>query len=100
LQPADSFPTGQTVFTFPSTTPLVPGSVAGASSPTTVTANGSGGLVFNIDVTSQVNAALNGNAAGMSWMLDGSSEGTLPGPVAAAVDCKTSYNFQLAITHF
>lgn len=100
LQPTENFPTGQTVFSFPPTNPLTPGAVAGATSPTTVMVNGTGGAVFTVDVTSQVNAALNGGMAGMSWMLVSSSEGSLSGPVTAGVDCKTSYNFKLAITHY
>jgi hypothetical protein len=99
LQPNESFPTGQVVFNFPNTTPLTPGAVSGATSPTTVTANGTGGVVFTVDVTSQVNAALNGGIAGMSWMLDSSSEGPLPGPAPSGVDCKTAYSFKLTITH-
>ncbi len=99
LQPTEAFPSGQTVFTFPK--PWTVGNVAGAASPTTTTASGTGGAVFTVDVTSQVNAALNGGFAGMSWMLTSAFEGPLTStaPPAGSVDCKTSYSFQLRLTH-
>ena len=99
--PPDPFPTAtNTVYTFPSP-PIVPGAVAGATNPTTVTASGTGGVAFASDVTSSVNSALNGGFAGMSWMLTSVFEGPLPGPVNAAgmLDCKTSYSFDLRLTH-
>jgi hypothetical protein len=97
LQPAEAFPSGQTVFTFPS--PWAAGTVAGAADPTTTIASGTGGAAFSVDVTSQVNAALNGGSSGMSWMLTSAFEGPLPSPVTTPVDCKTSYSFQLSLTH-
>jgi hypothetical protein len=97
LQPSDSFPTGNTVFTFPS--PWASGPVAGATDPTTTLASGTGGATFTVDVTSQVNAALNGGTAGMSWMLTSAMEGPLSTPVTTAADCKTLYGFRLTLTH-
>ncbi len=97
LQPTEAFPSGQTVFTFPS--PWTVGTVAGAASPTTTTVTGTGGAVFSVDVTNQVTAALNGGFAGMSWMLASALEGPLTAPVPGSVDCKTSYRFQLRLTH-
>jgi hypothetical protein len=97
LQPSEAFPTGNTVFTFPS--PWASGTVAGAADPTATVASGTGGAVFTVDVTGQVNAALNGGFAGMSWMLTSAMEGPLAAPVTSAVDCKTSYTFKLTLTH-
>lgn len=97
LQPNEAFPSGNTVFAFPS--PWTVGSVAGAASPTTTTASGTGGASFLVDVTNQVNAALNGGVAGMSWMLTSALEGPLAASVPGSVDCKTSYSFQLRLTH-
>jgi len=81
IPPAAAFPTGQAV----SVTP---------------TPSGTGGFVFTLDVTSQVNAALNGGIGEMSWMLDSSLEGPLAAPATAQVDCRTSINFAMTITHF
>lgn len=97
LQPADPFPVGNLVFTFPR--PWASGSVSGAASPTTTLASGTGGATFSVDVTNQVNAALNGGFSGMSWMLTSAFEGPLTGPVTSGLDCKTSYAFQLRLTH-
>jgi len=99
LAAQDPFPTGNTVFTFPR--PWASGTVAGAADPTTTLASGTGGAVFTVNVTGQVNAALNGSFSGMSWMLTSAFEGPLPGPVApaAAIDCKTAYSFKLTLTH-
>lgn len=97
-----AFPSGQLVYTFPPNMNS-PGPVAGATDPTTGTASGNGGSVFSTDVTNEVNAALNGGAAGMSWMLTANFEGPLPGTLPSSggsVDCKTSYNLDLQITHF
>jgi len=103
LAPTDSFPSGpgvQTVYTFPASL-NTPGPVAGAVDPTTVAASGGNGSTFNTDVTSQVNAALNGGAPNMSWMLTSNQE-TLPGSLAVmnVFDCRTSYDIDLAITHY
>jgi len=97
---ADPFPAGQMVYTFPLNMDT-PGPIAGATSPTTGTANGTGGAIFSSDVTGAVNAALNGNFAGLSWMLTSNFEGPLPGaiPVTGNIDCKTSYDLDLRITH-
>jgi hypothetical protein len=101
------FPTAtSTVFTFPS----VPvggsfpvGSVPFASDPTTISPSGGNGMVTVTDVTSQVNAALNGNFAGMSWMLTSRFEsipaGLPPVPAGRALDCRTSYELIPRITH-
>jgi hypothetical protein len=97
LQPSEPFPSGNTVFAFPR--PWTVGTVAGAASPTTTVASGTGGAVFAVDVTSQVSAALNGSAPGMSWMLTSAFEGPLTAPVGAALDCKTPYSFRLILTH-
>jgi hypothetical protein len=99
LQPSETFPAGSTVFTFPR--PWAVGAVSGAADPTTTVASGLGGAAFTVDVTGQVNAALNGGSAGMSWMLNSAFEGPLAAPVAAAaaLDCKTPYSFKMIITH-
>jgi hypothetical protein len=101
LTAPEPFPAGQVVYTFPPNLNS-PGPVNGATDPTVVTASGNGGSVFTTDVTSQVTAALNGGASGMSWMLTANFEGPLPGtlPVPGSFDCKTSYDFDLQITHF
>lgn len=93
----DQFPVGNVVFIFPR--PWVSGSVSGAANPTTTSASGTGGAVFTTDVTNQVNAALNGGFAGMSWTLTSALGGPLTGPVTTGLDCKTSYAFQLRLTH-
>jgi hypothetical protein len=100
LGPADSFPAGQVVYTFPPNLNN-PGPVPGAVDPTTMSASGGNGSVFSTDVTSQVNAALNGGAPSMSWMLTANAE-TLPGSLTVqnVFDCRTSYDFDLQITHF
>jgi hypothetical protein len=98
LQPPEPFPSGNLVFAFPR--PWVAGSVPGAASSTTTSPDGVGGATFTVDVTSQVNAALNGGFSGMSWMLTSAFEGPLTGPVApGGVDCKTSYTLELKLTH-
>ncbi|GIH03533.1 hypothetical protein Rhe02_16000 [Rhizocola hellebori] len=99
LTPQESFPTGNTVFTFPR--PWASGPVAGAADPTTTLASGTGGAVFTVDVTGQVNAALNGSFPGMSWMLTSAFEGPLTAsvPASGAIDCKTAYSFKLVLTH-
>lgn len=93
----EQFPTGNVVFIFPR--PWVSGSVSGAASPTTTEVSGTGGAVFTIDVTNQVNTALNGGVAGMSWTLTSAFGGPLTVPVTTGLDCKTSYAFQLRLTH-
>ena len=98
LPPVTPFPVGNVVYAFPR--PWAAGNVAGAANPTTTTASGNGGAVFTTDVTSQAVAALNGKFAGMSWMIASNFEGPLPGPVTNAVDCKTSFDLQLRLTHF
>jgi hypothetical protein len=98
LQPADPFPSGTLVFTLPR--PWVAGSVAGAARPTTTTPDGQGGATFVVDVTDQVNAALNGGLPAMSWLLTSALEGPLSAPVApGGLDCKTSYTFELKLIH-
>lgn len=98
--PPPPFPAGQTVYTFPPNMDT-PGAVAGATNPTSGTANGTGGSIFVSDVTSSVVAALNGGNAAMSWMVLPNFTGNLPGAVPAGsnLDCRTSYDFQLKITH-
>ena len=98
LQPADMFPVGNVVFTFPQ--PWAAGPMMGAANPTTTNASGTGGATFTVDVTNSVNAALNGGFPGMSWMLTSAFEGPLTAPVPTGLDCKTSYDFQLRLTHF
>jgi len=96
-----TFPAGtNTVYSFP--TSAAAGSVAGATDPTTVSPSGTGGSVFTTDVTGAVTAALNANAQGLSWMLTSNTEGALPGALTTPgdFDCRTSYNFDLQITHF
>lgn len=102
---ATSFPAGQLVYAFPASLQNADGSqmttVAGATSPTSVGRTGLGGAIFTTDVTSQVNAALNGGIGAMAWMLTSSFEGPVPAalPTAGARDCRTSYDFELRITH-
>ena len=100
LAAADPFPTGgNTMYTFPSK--MIPGPVPGAANPTTVMASGNGGSSFVTDVTGSVNAALNGGFAGMSYMLTSQFEGPLTVPVFKDhnLECKTSYDLQLRLTH-
>ena len=95
------FPAGtSTVYTMPAR--FQAGPLTGATSPTTVAPTGGGQTTFTTDVTGAVTAALNADAPSMSWMLTSSFEGPLPGqlPDAGTVDCKTSYDFDLRITHY
>jgi len=95
------FPTGTSiVYNLP--TSFAAGPIAGATSPTVIGPSGTGTAVITTDVSGAVTAALNANAAGLSWMLTSNFEGPLPGdlPAAGTIDCKTSYNFDLRITHF
>jgi hypothetical protein len=100
LQPSDPFSAGNsTVFTFEN--PWAKRDVfPGAASPTSTIASGTGGASYVVDVTSQVVAALNGGAAGMSWVLTSDMEGPLSAPSATSIDCKTSYAFGLTIEHY
>jgi hypothetical protein len=100
LGATDPFPTGSgTVYTIPASN--ASGAVTPATSPTTIAPNGTGGTTITTDVTGAVTAALNANATGLSWMLTSNFEGLLPGdlPAAGTVDCRTSYDFDLRITH-
>lgn len=93
-------PVGNVVFTFPR--PWVAGPISGATSPTSTLASGTGGATFTVDVTNAVNAALNSGAAGLSWALSSSFVGPIDRPVPTHVgplDCKTSYEMKLNITH-
>lgn len=97
---AAPFPSGTAVvYTLPPS--FTPGPLAGAANPTTIAAGGLGRATITTDVTSQVTAALNGQFASMSWMLTSNFEGPLPFelPVAGELDCRTSYDFDLRITH-
>ena len=99
LAPPDPFPVGtNTVFVFPN--PWSSGPVPGATNPTTSLASGTGGATCSVNVTSQVDAALNGGHSTMSWMLKSAFEGPLAAPSSTSVDCKTSYGFVLAIEHY
>ncbi len=97
-------PTGNVVYTFPPSFPTgsAGGPVAGAANPTTLSRTGTGGSVFTTDVTSQVNAALNGGFAGMTWMITSAFEGpfTVPVPAGSMIDCRTPYDIQLRLTHY
>lgn len=97
---ANPFPMGTTVYTFPAR--LNPGPVPGATSPTTVGASGNAGAVFVTDVTNTVNAALNGNHAGLSYTITSVFEGPLPFVVPAGrrPDCRTAYDIRLELTHY
>ena len=98
---ASPFPAGtNVVYTFPN--PVVTGSVAGATDPTTATLTGTGGSIFETNVTGAVIAALNANATSLSWMLTSNNEGPLPAALTTTgdVDCRTSYSFNLVITHY
>ena len=98
LAPADAFPTGSVVFAFPR--PWASGSVPGATIPTTTLASGTGGASFTMDVTNQLTGALNAGASGWSWAVTSAFDGPLTAPVpAGGLDCKTSYDFQLRLTH-
>ena len=63
---------------------------------------GDGRTMITTDVTDAVIAALNADLTRMSWMLTSNFEGELPGqlPDDGIVDCKTSYDFDLRITHY
>jgi len=52
-------------------------------------------------VTGAVNSALNSNATEITWMLTSVFEGPVPGPLptGSGLDCKTSYNIELRVTH-
>lgn len=96
----NAFPVGtNTVYTFPSS--FHAGAVAGATDATTATLSGNGGSVYTTDVSGAVTAALNANAAGLSWMLTSNNEGPLPAALLSSgdFDCRTSYSFDLQITH-
>jgi hypothetical protein len=97
---ANSFPAGTAVvYKFPSS--FHAGPVAGAIDATTAAASGTGGSAYITDVTGAVTAALNANATGLTWMLTSDNEGPLPGALTTSgdVDCRTSYSFDLQITH-
>ena len=100
LADTDPLPGGQVMYTFPPQ--FTAGPIAGATNPTTLSPNGSGGSVFVTDVTSSVNAALNGNFAGMSYVLTSGFEGPVNFAVPAGhnVECKTSYDIRLRLTHY
>lgn len=100
LADTDPLPGGQAVYTFPPQ--FTAGPIAGATNPTTLSASGTGGSVFVTDVTSSVNAALNGNFAGMSYVLTSGFEGPVnfAVPEGHNVDCKTSYDVRLRLTHY
>jgi hypothetical protein len=97
---ADPFPTGtSTVYTLP--TSFTAGALANATSPTTIAPTGTGRANITTEVNGAVTAALNANAPALSWMLTSNFEGPLPAglPAPGTVDCKTSYSFELQITH-
>ena len=97
---AAPFPSGSgTVYSVPMSN--ASGPVPGATSPSSIAPSGNGGSTISTDVSGAVTAALNANAAGLSWMLTSNFEGPLPGalPAAGAVDCRTSYDFDLRLTH-
>ena len=52
-------------------------------------------------MTTSVSTALNGNHAGISWMVFSNFETDLPGAltVSAGTDCRTSVAFELKVTH-
>jgi hypothetical protein len=102
---ADPFPAGtNAVYSLP--TFLLPGGfpagpIANASDPSTIARTGTGGATITTDVTSQINAALNGNFASIAWMLTSNFEGSLPAAfnVPGTFDCRTSYDMELKVTH-
>jgi hypothetical protein len=98
LLPSAPFPSGNTVYVMPR--PWVSGAVPAATSPTATLASGTGGATFVTDVTGQVVSALNSGAPGMSWMLTGAMEGPFVTPAPANVDCRTSYDLDLRLTHY
>lgn len=103
---ANAFPAGtNVVYTLP--TFLVPnqsivGPITSATDPSTIGISGDGRAIIVTDVTGQVTAALNGNFGTMTWMLTSNFEGSLPAAfnVPGTFDCRTSYDFDLRITHF
>lgn len=97
LLPSGPFPSGNTVFTM--TRPWTAGAIAGATSTTTTLASGTGGATFSVDVTNAAVSALNGGMPTLSWMLTGAVEGPFVSPTMLNVDCRTSYGFDLRLTH-
>lgn len=98
---ADPFPSGtNVVYTLPAI--FTAGALANAANPTTMAPTGDGRTMITTDVTGSVTAALNADAPSMTWMLTSSFEGQLPGqlPDGASADCRTSYDFDLRITHY
>lgn len=103
---ANPFPSGtNTVYTLP--TFQVPGqsiagAIANATDPSTIVYSGNSGAIIVTTVTGQVTAALNGNLPTMAWMLTSNFEGSLPKAfnVPATLNCRTSYDFELRITHY
>ena len=95
----DPMPVGQRMYAFPAS--FSAGTVANATNPTTLSPNGQGGSVFVTDVTSSVNAALNGSFTGMSYMLTSGFEGPVNFAIPAGknIECKTSYDIRMKITH-
>lgn len=97
----DPFPSGtNVVYTLPAI--FTAGTLANATSPTTISPTGDGRTLITTDVTGAVTAALNADATGMTWMLTSQFEGLLPGqlPDGGSADCITSYDFELRITHY
>lgn len=100
LDTADALPNGQAMYTFPPQ--FAAGPIAGATNPTTLSPNGTGGSAFVTDVTNSVNAAINGNFAGLSYIITSAFEGPVnfAVPEGHNVDCKTSYDVRLRLTHW
>ena len=101
LAPGDPFHAGDTLYVFP-TRLNATGPVPGANAPTTMSPSGQGGSVFVTDVTGSATSAINGGFPSLSYAITSRFEGPLPAPVPAGhnIDCKTSYDVQLRITHY
>jgi hypothetical protein len=100
LADTDPLPGGQVMYTIPQQ--FTAGPITGATNPTSLGPNGSGGSAFVTDVTNSVNAALNGNFAGMSYVITSNFEGPVnfAVPEGHNVECKTSYDVRLRLTHY
>lgn len=95
LPPPQQFPAGGRVFAM--TFPWVPGALPGGAN---TTAAGGNRAAFTVDVTSQLNAALAGGDAALSYAISGSDEALPTVSPPGAFDCRTFYQIgQLVVTH-
>lgn len=95
LPPASQFTTSGRVFGM--TLPWVPGAI---SPGVTTAATGSGGASFTVDLTNQVQGALNQGAGDMTFEISGSDEARATISPPGSTDCRTVYKVgPLAIKH-